>query len=165
MRIWAILAVILGVIGLSGPAFADWELELDGSGSTVAVLQINSSQRAVHYFIAAAGVADSSWLFISDGYSVDICTDDDVTTETTGVNNFSVNILVSPETLPSATPSKNLSRVLLGMSLTGVASTSGTTNDCDYQVWGPQWLLVDFTGGVTNNGSLVSVIARRTPKS
>jgi hypothetical protein len=164
MRVLVIILALLGVFLVSRPAYADWEVELDGSGSTVSSLQIKSSQRALHYFFAGGTSLDSSWLFITDGYSVDICTDDDTTTETTGANGFSVNILMSHETLSGATPSRNLSRPILGLSLNGVADTGGATNDCIYQVFGPAWILVDFTGGGTTNGSLVSVTSRRAIK-
>ena len=163
MRLFSAVLSVLALICVANPTSADWEVELDGSGSTVSDLKIKSTQRVLHYFFAGATSADSSWLFITDGYSIDVCTDDDTTTETTGANGFGVKILISHETLSSATPTKNVSRVLFDITLTGVAGT-GSTDDCIYQIFGPAWILVDFVGSGTTNGSLVSVTSRRAIK-
>ena len=157
-------AIVAFLMVLAMPASADWQRVLDGTGSTVSPLAVYNRQTAVYFHIANPSTTDSSWLDIRDGYLADICLDDDVDTQAHGSNSTAVEILHSPETSFQATPTLVLSMVLLGVSLNGVAATTGTTNDCIYDVAGPRWILVNPTVTPAVGDALVSVITRRAQR-
>lgn len=144
-------------------AQADWARGLrtaPPSGTTVPTSVSTNAFYEYFFHIAAAASASSSWLQIPFNVNVDICLDNDVADPATGTSTLAVQILHIPYLTGGSPANTNYATPLLGVTLNGVASTSGTTNDCIYDVKGPMWIQVAITATDADQAGLVSVAHR-----
>ena len=106
---------------------------------------------------------NSNPLYIKAGYRVRITLNDDTGQPVRGSNAATCQILYLNHT-DGTTWSINDASPLLGMTLDGVASTGGVTNDTIWDVEGPIWIVVDPTALPAAREAYVSVISMRSTR-
>ncbi len=149
------VAIVLLLFSSSAWAGSDeWSHLLTELGEDVSDVTIKGNQQALYWDFDSD--VTSAWLFIRGGFRVDICLNAHATS--TGSNGVAVDILHLLHTTDT-TPNINDATVLVGVSLDGVPSTTGLTNDCIFDVDGPRLIAVDVTDAPDASFSYVSVIA------
>ena len=159
---------IIMVLALPATTAADWahNLVTDPALESPVPPVPSSIDNGREYFFfindstADATQASSSWIFLPAYLNVDICLDNDVALEATGTSTLEVAVLFRPFGAGGVPANTNLALKLLGVTLDGVPSTSGTTNDCIYDIKGPGWLQIDITTSDADQDGLVSVVQR-----
>lgn len=120
-----------------------------------------------YFFFVKNGVDTySGWIFLPASVNVDICYDNDTSEEDPSAATASgvISVLHVPHSNLNVSPSgedDGRSQALLGISLDGVASTSGTTNDCIYDVKGPIWIAIRIDTSDSDDDGLVSMAPRQ----
>lgn len=174
MRHLTLALLALSLIGSStATADVDWSEEItndpatntgpDGDGSRTI---IGRNLRSAYFNFGNTDTISSSFLFVQEGYLVDICVDDDTGSVVRGSNVATVHILKSAHVLDSSfnPPNQFLTSPLLGATLDSVAALGGLNNDCIYNIEGPIFFQIDQLTQPTLNEALVSVIGRRRQK-
>jgi len=135
------------VILLAFPALADWEPNLltePPAGQTW--YRHLSTRESVEdfFFIPAESTTDSTWKLVPVGYVADICLDSDIASVTPGAGTLEVQVYYIPENEPHCCriviggtpqpPEDNVDHeaqlIWLSVTLDGVGTDGGTTNDC-----------------------------------
>lgn len=93
----------------------------------------------VFFFIPATSTTASSWLKIPNGANVEICLDNDVSSEAVNNSVIEVQLMFQPFSAGGKPTNTNYAGVLLGATLTGVPG-AGLTNDCTRDVEGAGWV-------------------------
>jgi hypothetical protein len=151
------LSLFLSVFA-SGTAAADWKYTIDNTGADIRFMEISNRVRAAYFYFTTD--TSSSWLTIADGVRVRFTLNDDADSATHGANACTLKLMYLHH-VTDTTPSLNDAAPLLGVTLDGVAATTGLTNDAIWDVEGPMIVLAD-PQGVPTSACYLSAIAMRS---
>lgn len=154
-----LLSLLLVIVSV--PASADWQRQISGTAAdlTGGDLVVNKRFRNAYYRFTTN--TNSSPLYIPNGVRVRITLNDNTGSPTRGTNTTACQILYLNHVDGTAW-SLNDASPLLGVTLDGVASTGGVTNDTIWDVEGPMWIVVDPTALPASNAAYVAVVVMGT---
>ncbi len=108
----------------------DWTSVIaDDEANLLENFSVQKNQPVVYYRFTTA-TQPASWLWLVGGDVYEICLDPNSGAEAQTGNDTEVKILVGNA---DGTPSLVNSRIILGITLNGIASTGGVSNDCIYE--------------------------------
>ena len=161
--------VILLALLYALPSAADWAenlTTLPPAGTKVPTTLSTRSGTYTFFFIPATSTTDSSWITIPTGYAADVCLDSDTTSAVAGNGTLAVQILYIPYTTdgrPSAQSDDLAQGLLLGATLDGLGTVSGTPSDCIRSIPGPMYFKINVSAAsAAGDTGLVSVTLRNT---
>ncbi len=154
------LAILFGAVPASATG---WSTTTMGDPGTISSPLTVIKKDVDHFFWIGLGTTTAStWIQLRKKDNVDICLDADVAAEGANSSTLTVEILFVPHNNLNTIPA-DLKRAvkLLGVTLNGTPSTSGTTNDCIYDVKGWGWLIIENIVQDANQDGLVTISHRR----
>ncbi len=159
------IAVALAICFGAMPASATgWSTTTMGDPGTIAdPLTVIKKRLGDHFFwIEKNTTTASTWILLLEKHNVDICLDADIAGEGANSSTLTVEIMFVPHHNLNTIPTDLTGAVkLLGVTLNGTPSTSGTTNDCIYDVKGGGWLIVTNIVKDDDQDGLVTISHRR----
>ncbi len=155
------LAILFGAMPASATGWSTTTMGDPGSISDP--LTVINKRRGDHFFWIGMGTTTAStWILLPEKSNVDICLDADIAAEGANSSTLTVEILFVPHFSLNTIPTDTKRAVkLLGVTLNGTPSTTGTTNDCIYDLKGGGWLIVDNIVGDADQDGLVTISHRR----